>query len=1152
MDMLISLFGGEFCSNLVAALLHSLWQGAAIGVLLFLFLRVIPAKEANKRYAAGIVGLSAIVICGFFTLSVLSYEMEVPETISGAESLTVIAEESLLVAESKCVVHAGGTANEARFEGYEVSVDGGWYAWAMGIWLVGVVVMVFRAVCMVIGSGRIRKQCNVLEEGQISGLIEQLRCSMNITRKIRAAVCERIDVPGVIGFIWPTLLLPASVLSGVPVEDMRAVLAHELAHIRRYDYLVNFFQMVVEAVLFFNPAVWWVSRQIRIEREACCDSAAIAATGEGALYAEVLFKWAHQLSAKGGAEFAMAGFPGSEGKRGMADRIRRIVVTGHKPRLRVPWYTIACMLLVSGAVLAGLWQGATMTVAYAGALLTPAERIELMEDIKEEYAPDRKEYGPEDRVTVSGIVITHDGKVINTSNCSGFRGISRSSNETASYSINVKDGAFFQKLRCGKLYLSARIEGYAPAFVGPLVAEPGGVINDVVIFLEEGFAAKLKLVDENGEGIAGAKLVGGYVFHKRVNYNDLEFVTDENGVAEIKHCASHPIKFTVTADGFQYDKKVVELQAEEETVWQLTAADEAAGVVVSSETGELIAGAELTLIHQDDFHLSIGSSDPYRLTVTTTTDEEGRFSLTSIRDNSRYFFLIRADGYETKFPYQISAGKKDIRISLGKELFVSGKIVGDLSLLRTRKGKPVIHYANTFYYEPYSGNSHEQSSEVDIIDGVGYFKITGLWVGPLRISAGCKTAKYQIKDKPLEDIVIDLVPKVAGEYERRAVVLQFDYPEGSPAPQGKVRLHCMDQDVSGHAYSNKVLEVVDGTVSYEILVPGEIGYDNEGIAGYWFDGKSGIKVGEGQEPFVVTISVIPAGSIFGEVFEADGSVASNVMVSVVEAKKSPLREEGSLDVRGKSGASEDEDGVKYVLSPLPFGGKYVAVAHRKGSYVVSDPIAINEDTPIVELNMKMPEGVTLSGRIVDEDGNPISWASYRFEYSTPWGHGFGGGRRKADKDGRFTEEHVNPDVEGDYSITLKDMPGYRPIRLEIENLYEPLEVTIEKAQKVTGVVVDDATGWPIPGVDVYALPQDNSVPEPTGYLDADEVTDEDGRFVFTTMAKREYRLAVRSAKEVGSRSSLLVTGGQQEPVTVRINLSTRSKLKPRKPADVVE
>ena len=89
-------------------------------------------------------------------------------------------------------------------------------------------------------------------------------------------------------------------VSGIPADDLQAILVHELAHIRRYDYLVNFLQMVVEALLFFNPAVWWISRQIRIEREACCDAAGVLWTGHRHKYAEVLVAWAQRTDGRTG------------------------------------------------------------------------------------------------------------------------------------------------------------------------------------------------------------------------------------------------------------------------------------------------------------------------------------------------------------------------------------------------------------------------------------------------------------------------------------------------------------------------------------------------------------------------------------------------------------------------------------------------------------------------------------------------------------------------------------------------------------------------------------------------------------------------------------------------------------------------------------
>jgi hypothetical protein len=95
-------------------------------------------------------------------------------------------------------------------------------------------------------------------------------------------------VPTVIGWLRPVILLPASTLTGLSAAQIEALLAHELAHIRRYDYLINLLQTAVETLLFYHPAVWWISRQIREEREHCCDDLAVAACGNVLIYARAL------------------------------------------------------------------------------------------------------------------------------------------------------------------------------------------------------------------------------------------------------------------------------------------------------------------------------------------------------------------------------------------------------------------------------------------------------------------------------------------------------------------------------------------------------------------------------------------------------------------------------------------------------------------------------------------------------------------------------------------------------------------------------------------------------------------------------------------------------------------------------------------------
>ncbi|MHC4743579.1 MAG: M56 family metallopeptidase, partial [Planctomycetota bacterium] len=501
MNALVNFLSIPLLAELVVALLHTLWQGCVIAAVLFVFLKAKAAKNANLRYAAAVVSLILIVICGLVTWSIAGYqpppaaeqiaEPTKPDSIAAGDSTK--AEQSVaptIVAERQ---------PSARVESEDAAATN-WQAWAMCVWLAGVVVMVGRIFYMVIGVKRIRRHCRPVEDEHILAILAELLAAMKISRRIRIALAEHILSPGVIGFIKPTLLLPVSMLSGMSVEDIKAVLAHELAHIRRYDCLMNFCQMVVEAILFFNPAAWWISRQIRIEREVCCDAATVAITGREIGYAQLLFDWAVKLPAKrgGAATAAMAGFGEDNNEGRMLDRVKRIVVKDHRPGARISWYMTLAMLAAVGVVLVGLWQGTNVTVTFAGKLLTPQERIEKSAEIEKThgqpaYDPDyREKTADEEKVTLAGTIRTWDGRKLPRSadmniyhshrNSSAIEGVLIKSDESglAKFSTTAGQGTF---------WLSAEVEGYAPFFAGPFKLEPGDEKTDFEIVLEKGVTA---------------------------------------------------------------------------------------------------------------------------------------------------------------------------------------------------------------------------------------------------------------------------------------------------------------------------------------------------------------------------------------------------------------------------------------------------------------------------------------------------------------------------------------------------------------------------------------------------------------------------------------------------------------------------------------
>jgi hypothetical protein len=133
-----------------------------------------------------------------------------------------------------------------------------------------------------------RRKQSVPIGNELRKVCEELQRRLGLTRVVRYAQCQWLDAPAVIGWSRPVVFLPLSALTGLSPEQLEAVIAHELAHIKRFDSFVNAFQVVVETLLFYHPAVWWLNKRIRMERENCCDDTAIALCGNTVEYARAL------------------------------------------------------------------------------------------------------------------------------------------------------------------------------------------------------------------------------------------------------------------------------------------------------------------------------------------------------------------------------------------------------------------------------------------------------------------------------------------------------------------------------------------------------------------------------------------------------------------------------------------------------------------------------------------------------------------------------------------------------------------------------------------------------------------------------------------------------------------------------------------------
>ena len=269
-------------------LLHFLWQGACIAAI-YAIART-WMRSAQARYGLACVALAAMVAAPVVTFAV------------GGSNSTAETRPAAVVAPTRHITPAKDPALDPIpvVETREIT------PWLVRAWLAGAVILWLRLLLTWIAAGRMTFRQVYPAPPEWQETLHRLRARIRIAPPVKLLVSSLIQGPVVIGWLRPVVLIPVSALAGVPCEHMEALLAHELAHIRRHDYLINILQSFAEATLFYHPAVWWISRHIRLERENCCDDVAVSVAGDPLVYVLALSgletaRVAPALAASGGS-----------------------------------------------------------------------------------------------------------------------------------------------------------------------------------------------------------------------------------------------------------------------------------------------------------------------------------------------------------------------------------------------------------------------------------------------------------------------------------------------------------------------------------------------------------------------------------------------------------------------------------------------------------------------------------------------------------------------------------------------------------------------------------------------------------------------------------------------------------------------------------
>jgi GWxTD domain-containing protein len=313
-------------------LVHSLWEGALVALALAGAFCVL--RSGRARYAASCLALLALLagFCITFQRILPQYQIQ-----------SVAPAHAIPAAPADLGDGSALAGIQGRFRAGDL------LPWLVPFWIAGVVFFQLRGLASWMSARRMRGTGVCAATAFWQSRLDRLAVQVRLSRPVSLLESCLAEVPVVIGYLRPAILMPVGLLAGLPASQVESILLHELAHIRRHDYLVNLLQIFVESLVFYHPAVWWISGAIRAERENCCDDRVVAAQGDALAYAAALVALEQNRGAVRQAVLAATG--GS-----LMKRVRRLLVQPEGPRATLTPVISAAILTITMAAATVAWQ----------------------------------------------------------------------------------------------------------------------------------------------------------------------------------------------------------------------------------------------------------------------------------------------------------------------------------------------------------------------------------------------------------------------------------------------------------------------------------------------------------------------------------------------------------------------------------------------------------------------------------------------------------------------------------------------------------------------------------------------------------------------------------------------------------------------------
>ncbi|MBN2520440.1 MAG: pentapeptide repeat-containing protein [Bacteroidales bacterium] len=344
MDYIYHIISGEIVEAIGWTLFHSIWQGALISLLLGLLMLLLNKFTSQTRYFVAFFALSLILVSSTITFY---------KSFQHAKEKTLI-KERIIANPTILIEHLQEDIQSAKMGEPENqnTVKLKWiffksyfqkhYPLIVTIWLLGILVLFLRFLGGLAYAVRIKNYRTIAVDKTWKDKLNRLAKNLELKKAIKMFQSPLTKVPVVIGYFKPVILLPISTFIGLTSEEIENIIAHELAHIYRKDYLFNIIQTIIEILFFYHPAIWWISSVIRSERENSCDDIAIELTGDSLNYAKALASMQEQVLKQESLVMAIA-----TNKNQLFKRVKRLL---NQPKMRTNFtegFIASCIVFIS-------------------------------------------------------------------------------------------------------------------------------------------------------------------------------------------------------------------------------------------------------------------------------------------------------------------------------------------------------------------------------------------------------------------------------------------------------------------------------------------------------------------------------------------------------------------------------------------------------------------------------------------------------------------------------------------------------------------------------------------------------------------------------------------------------------------------------------